>query len=77
MPAQYVTTATDESVNFQSAIDVAFKIGTIDENMLANLLAPLEIVYSSEKGGLYDKEMGRLIKAINLDKEYDEYMKTP
>jgi N-acetyl-gamma-glutamyl-phosphate reductase/acetylglutamate kinase len=44
---------------------------------LAKELVPLKIVYLSEKGGIYDKETGKLIEAINLDEEYDEYMKKP
>lgn len=44
---------------------------------LAKELVPLKIVYLSEKGGLYDKETGKLIDAINLDEEYDEYMNKP
>lgn len=43
--------------------------------MLARELVPLKIVYLSEKGGIHDKETGKLIEAINLDEEYDEYMK--
>lgn len=42
---------------------------------LAKELVPLKIVYLSEKGGIHDKETGKLIEAINLDEEYDEYMK--
>ena len=45
--------------------------------MLARELVPLKIVYLSEKGGIHDKETGKLIEAINLDEEYDEYMKKP
>ncbi|KAK5132238.1 Protein arg-6, mitochondrial [Meristemomyces frigidus] len=41
---------------------------------LAKALVPLKIVYLSEKGGIHDKETGKLIEAINLDEEYDEYM---
>ncbi|GAB7359881.1 hypothetical protein MBLNU230_g7409t1 [Neophaeotheca triangularis] len=44
---------------------------------LAKALVPLKIVYLSEKGGLHDKETGKLIEAINLDEEYDVYMKKP
>ncbi|KAK3057122.1 Protein arg-6, mitochondrial [Extremus antarcticus] len=44
---------------------------------LARELVPLKIVYLSEKGGIHDKETGKLIEAINLDEEYDEYMKKP
>jgi len=44
---------------------------------LAKALVPLKIVYLSEKGGIHDKETGKLIEAINLDEEYDEYMKKP
>ncbi|EME89282.1 uncharacterized protein MYCFIDRAFT_149872 [Pseudocercospora fijiensis CIRAD86] len=44
---------------------------------LAKALVPLKIVYLSEKGGIYDKETGKLIEAINLDEEYDVYMKKP
>lgn len=44
---------------------------------LARELVPLKIVYLSEKGGIHDKETGQLIEAINLDEEYDEYMKKP
>ncbi|KAK4634910.1 hypothetical protein CLAFUW4_00682 [Fulvia fulva] len=43
--------------------------------MLARELQPLKIVYLSEKGGIHDKETGKLIEAINLDEEYDDYMK--
>lgn len=42
---------------------------------LARALVPLKIVYLSEKGGIYDKETNKLIEAINLDEEYDDYMK--
>lgn len=41
---------------------------------LAKALVPLKIVYLSEKGGLHNKETGKLIEAINLDEEYDRYM---
>ncbi|KXT08610.1 hypothetical protein AC579_4459 [Pseudocercospora musae] len=44
---------------------------------LAKALVPLKIVYLSEKGGIYDKETGKLIEAINLDEEYEVYMKKP
>ena len=44
---------------------------------LARELVPLKIVYLSEKGGIHDKETGKLIEAINLDEEYDDYMKKP
>ncbi|KAF2859152.1 bifunctional acetylglutamate kinase/N-acetyl-gamma-glutamyl-phosphate reductase [Piedraia hortae CBS 480.64] len=44
---------------------------------LARTLVPLKTVYLSEKGGIYDKETNRLIEAINLDEEYEEYMKKP
>ena len=44
---------------------------------LARALVPLKIVYLSEKGGIHDKETGKLVEAINLDEEYDEYMKKP
>lgn len=45
--------------------------------MLARELVPLKTVYLSEKGGIHDKETGKLIEAINLDEEYEEYMKKP
>lgn len=41
---------------------------------LAKALVPLKIVYLSEKGGLHNKDTGKLIEAINLDEEYDRYM---
>lgn len=44
---------------------------------LAKELVPLKIVYLSEKGGLTDKDTGKLIEAINLDEEYEVYMKKP
>lgn len=44
---------------------------------LAKALVPLKIVYLSEKGGLHNKETGKLIEAINLDEEYDRYMSLP
>ena len=44
---------------------------------LARALVPLKIVYLSEKGGIHDKETNKLIEAINLDEEYEEYMKKP
>ncbi|TKX22164.1 N-acetyltransferase-like protein 5 [Elsinoe australis] len=44
---------------------------------LAKALQPLKIVYLSEKGGLHNKESGKLIEAINLDEEYDRYMGMP
>jgi N-acetyl-gamma-glutamyl-phosphate reductase / acetylglutamate kinase len=44
---------------------------------LARALVPLKIVYLSEKGGIFDGETQKLIEAINLDEEYDEYMKKP
>lgn len=44
---------------------------------LAKALVPLKIVYLSEKGGLHNKETGKLIEAINLDEEYDRYMNMP
>lgn len=43
--------------------------------MLARELVPLKIVYLSEKGGIHDKETHKLIEAINLDEEYEDYMK--
>ena len=45
--------------------------------MLARELVPLKIVYLSEKSGIHDKETGKLIEAINLDEEYDDYMQKP
>ena len=45
--------------------------------MLARELVPLKIVYLSEKGGIHDKESGKLIEAINLDEEYEAYMNKP
>lgn len=44
---------------------------------LAKALVPLKIVYLSEKGGLHNKDTGKLIEAINLDEEYDRYMSLP
>lgn len=44
---------------------------------LAKALVPLKIVYLSEKGGLHNKDTGKLIEAINLDEEYDRYMDMP
>ena len=44
---------------------------------LAKALIPLKIVYLSEKGGLHNKDTGKLIEAINLDEEYDRYMDLP
>jgi N-acetyl-gamma-glutamyl-phosphate reductase/acetylglutamate kinase len=44
---------------------------------LAKALVPLKIVYLSEKGGLHNKDTGKLIEAINLDEEYDRYMNMP
>lgn len=44
---------------------------------LARAIVPLKIVYLSEKGGIHDKETNKLIEAINLDEEYDDYMNKP
>ncbi|KAI9688168.1 MAG: Protein arg-6, mitochondrial [Bathelium mastoideum] len=44
---------------------------------LAEALQPLKIVYLSEQGGLFNKETGKKISAINLDEEYDYYMNQP
>lgn len=44
---------------------------------LAKALVPLKIVYLSEKGGLVNKDTGKMIEAINLDEEYDRYMQMP
>jgi len=44
---------------------------------LSKALVPLKTVYLSEKGGLHDKETGKLIEAINLDEEYERYMSLP
>lgn len=44
---------------------------------LAKALVPLKIVYLSEKGGLVNKDTGKMIEAINLDEEYDRYMDMP
>ena len=44
---------------------------------LAEAIQPLKIVYLSEQGGLFNKETGRKISAINLDEEYDYYMNQP
>ncbi|KAL9092887.1 MAG: hypothetical protein Q9165_004305 [Trypethelium subeluteriae] len=41
---------------------------------LAEAIQPLKIVYLSEQGGLFNKETGKKISAINLDEEYDYYM---
>ncbi|KAI9708226.1 MAG: Protein arg-6, mitochondrial [Bogoriella megaspora] len=41
---------------------------------LAEAIQPLKIVYLSEQGGLFNKETGEKISAINLDEEYDYYM---
>ena len=44
---------------------------------LAEAIQPLKIVYLSEQGGLFNKETGKKISAINLDEEYDYYMSQP
>ena len=41
---------------------------------LAEAIQPLKIVYLSEQGGLFNKETGKKISAINLDEEYEYYM---
>ncbi|CAB4476966.1 bifunctional acetylglutamate kinase/N-acetyl-gamma-glutamyl-phosphate reductase [Rhizophagus irregularis] len=44
---------------------------------LARVLEPLKIIYLSEKGGLLHGETGKKIDVINLDEEYENYMKQP
>ncbi|KAF2829984.1 bifunctional acetylglutamate kinase/N-acetyl-gamma-glutamyl-phosphate reductase [Ophiobolus disseminans] len=44
---------------------------------LARKFEPLKVIYLSEKGGLYNQETGKLISHINLEGEYDTYMKQP
>ncbi|CAG8502349.1 8010_t:CDS:2, partial [Acaulospora morrowiae] len=44
---------------------------------LARVLEPLKIVYLSEKGGLLHGETGKKIDVINLDEEYENYLKLP
>ena len=43
---------------------------------LARQFEPLKVIYLSEKGGLFDAE-AKLISHINLEAEYDTYMKQP
>ncbi|KAF2131064.1 bifunctional acetylglutamate kinase/N-acetyl-gamma-glutamyl-phosphate reductase [Dothidotthia symphoricarpi CBS 119687] len=44
---------------------------------LAREFEPLKVIYLSEKGGLFNAETGKLISHINLEGEYDSYMKQP
>jgi N-acetyl-gamma-glutamyl-phosphate reductase/acetylglutamate kinase len=44
---------------------------------LARKFEPLKVIYLSEKGGLFNQETGKLISHINLEGEYDTYMKQP
>lgn len=44
---------------------------------LARQFQPLKVIYLSEKGGLFNSETGKLISQINLEAEYDNYMKQP
>ncbi|KAL6710843.1 hypothetical protein ACN47E_007900 [Coniothyrium glycines] len=44
---------------------------------LAREFQPLKVIYLSEKGGLFNSETGKLISQINLEAEYDNYMKLP
>lgn len=44
---------------------------------LAHKFQPLKVIYLSEKGGLFNAETGKLISHINLEGEYDTYMKQP
>ncbi|KAH7090236.1 Aspartate/glutamate/uridylate kinase [Paraphoma chrysanthemicola] len=44
---------------------------------LAREFEPLKVIYLSEKGGLFNAETGKLISHINLEGEYDTYMKQP
>ncbi|KAI8934803.1 hypothetical protein NX059_008486 [Plenodomus lindquistii] len=44
---------------------------------LAREFQPLKVIYLSEKGGLFNSETGKLISQINLEAEYDNYMKQP
>ncbi|CAG8478346.1 5616_t:CDS:2 [Acaulospora colombiana] len=44
---------------------------------LARVLEPLKIIYLSEKGGLIHGETGKKIDVINLDEEYEDYLKLP
>lgn len=44
---------------------------------LARHFEPLKVIYLSEKGGLYNAETNKLISHINLEGEYDSYMKLP
>jgi N-acetyl-gamma-glutamyl-phosphate reductase/acetylglutamate kinase len=44
---------------------------------LAREFEPLKVIYLSEKGGLFNQETGKLISHINLEGEYDTYMKQP
>ncbi len=43
---------------------------------LAREFEPLKVIYLSEKGGLFDAD-AKLISHINLEAEYDSYMKQP
>lgn len=44
---------------------------------LAREFQPLKVIYLSEKGGLFNAETGNLISHINLEGEYDTYLKQP
>lgn len=44
---------------------------------LAREFQPLKVIYLSEKGGLFNSETGKLISQINLEAEYENYMKQP
>lgn len=44
---------------------------------LARQFQPLKVIYLSEKGGLFNSETGKLISQINLEAEYENYMKLP
>jgi N-acetyl-gamma-glutamyl-phosphate reductase/acetylglutamate kinase len=45
--------------------------------MLARAIEPLKVVYLNEKGGLLDGDTKELISVINLDQEYEDYLKLP
>jgi N-acetyl-gamma-glutamyl-phosphate reductase/acetylglutamate kinase len=44
---------------------------------LAREFEPMKVIYLSEKGGLFNAETGKLISHINLEGEYDSYLKQP
>ncbi|KAI9297233.1 bifunctional acetylglutamate kinase/N-acetyl-gamma-glutamyl-phosphate reductase [Neoconidiobolus thromboides FSU 785] len=46
-------------------------------SMLARVIEPLKVIYLNDKGGMIHGDTKKLIECINLDEEYEEYLKLP